>query len=70
MGRTMAYSAGYYRGYMGEQALMGVLTAGSVKIDQVRLKSEVMLTTPLAKKTPSPSRSAWRCLRSPSSRRR
>jgi len=50
-GRTMAYSGGYYLGYLGEQVAMGTATGGVAKVGAVVMKGGAIWATQLAKKT-------------------
>jgi len=50
-GRVVAYSGGYYLGYLGEQVAMGITTGGVAKIGTIVIKGGAILSTQLAKRT-------------------
>ena len=50
-GRQMAYTFGYVCGYLGEQIVMGAVTAGATKYGQVLAKGGVKLVGLLASRT-------------------
>lgn len=50
-GRLLAYSAGYYSGYLGEQVALGIVTGGGPKIALVLVRGGQAMSASLATKT-------------------